>query len=294
MLRAMWTGSISFGLVGIPVKAIPAQSPKDIRFELLHGPCHSKTSTKRHCPKCEREAEDGEMVRAFQHTKGQYVIMDPAEMETLGTPAKRTIQILDFVSMSEIDPIYYEKPYYLQPSEGGERTYTLLHRAMKESGKVGIGKVALREREHLALIRPIDTALVMEILSFPDEVRILEEPLAPLDAHIDDRELAMAHMLISSLSANFAPEKYHDEYREALTSMIQQKVEGGTVTTTAAPPPSSAGVSDLMEMLRRSIEAAGGATPAVAAPVAAIEGDDPFVEGEKPRNGRRNGTPVAV
>lgn len=255
MLRAIWSGSISFGLVGIPVKAVPAQSAKDIRFELLHGPCHSKTKTNRYCPKCEREVADEEMVRGFQYAKGQYVIVTPEELETLGTPAKRTIQILDFVEMSEVDPIYYEKPYFLQPSEGGERTYALLHRAMADANRVGIGKVALREREHLALIRPHKHGLVMEILAFPDEVRTIEDAVPPIDVKVDERELQMANMLIQTMTSSFDPGKYRDEYREQLTRLIEEKVEGGTVTTPAAPAPTTGAVSDLMEMLRRSLEA---------------------------------------
>jgi len=147
MLRAIWSGSISFGLVGIPVKAVPAQSPKDIRFELLHGPCHSKTKSNRFCPKCEREVTDDEMVRGFQYAKGQYVIITPEELEALGTPAKRTIQILDFVDMAEVDPIYYEKPYFLGPDEHGHKPYALLARAMRQEGKVAVvtgGRAASR------------------------------------------------------------------------------------------------------------------------------------------------------
>jgi DNA end-binding protein Ku len=285
MLRAIWSGSISFGLVGIPVKAVPAQSPKDIRFELLHGPCHSKTSTKRYCPQCEREASEEEMVRGFQYSKGQYVLLEPAELEALGTPAKRTIQILDFVDMADVDPVYFEKPYYLQPSEGGERTYALLHRAMQDSGRVGIGKVALREREHLALIRPCRHGLVMETIAFPDEVRSIEDAVAPIDVKIDERELQMAHLLISSMTGQFTPEKYRDEYREGLTRLIEEKVEGGTVAAKAAPAPASSSVSDLMEMLRRSVEAmqqdrtagAPNGTPGAEAP--------PEPNGHHPLNG---------
>jgi DNA end-binding protein Ku len=254
MLRAIWSGSISFGLVGIPVKAVPAQSPRDIRFELLHGPCHGKTSTKRHCGQCEREVADEEMVRGFQYSKGQYVLLEPAELESLGTPAKRTIHILDFVDMAEIDPVFYEKPYYLQPTEGGERTYALLHRAMSDSGRVGIGKVALREREHLALIRPCRHGLVMETIAFPDEVRSIEDAVPPMEVKIDERELQMAHLLINSMATSFAPEKYRDEYREALTRLIEEKVEGGTVAAKSAPAPTTSSVSDLMETLRRSVE----------------------------------------
>ncbi len=266
MLRAIWSGSISFGLVGIPVKAVPAQSPKDIRFELLHGPCHSKTKTNRYCPKCEREVPEDEMVRGFQYAKGQYVIVTPEEQEAMGTPAKRTLQILDFVEMTDVDPIYYEKPYFLQPSEGGERTYALLHRAMSDANRVGIGKVALREREHLALIRPHKHGLVMEILAFPDEVRAIEDAVPPMDVKIDERELQMANMLVQSMTSEFDPSKYRDEYREQLTRMIEEKVEGGTVTLPAAPGPATGAVSDLMEMLRRSLEATQGAPAPEKAP----------------------------
>jgi DNA end-binding protein Ku len=264
MLRAIWSGSISFGLVGIPVKAVPAQSAKDVRFELLHGACNSKTKTSRFCPKCEREVPDEEMVRGYQYAKGQYVIISPEEFEAMGSPAKRTLQILDFVDVAEIDPVFYEKPYFLQPGDGGERTYALLHRAMTESNRVGIGKVALREREHLALIRPHEHGLVMEIMAFPDEVRSISDAVPPLDVKLDEREVQMAHMLIQSMTGTFDPAKYHDEYREQLGEMIQQKVEGGTIATPAVPAAPTGAVSDLMEMLRRSLEASGGAPPPAA------------------------------
>ena len=233
-----------------------------------------------------------EVVRGFQHTKGQYVLIEPSDLEAIGSPAKRTIHIMDFVSMDEVDPVYYEKPYYLQPTEGGERTYALLLKAMQESGKVGIGKVALREREHLTLIRPLEHALVMETIAFPDEVRTVEEAVPPVTASIDERELQMAHMLINSMSAPFTPSKYRDEYRESLTRMIEEKVEGGSVTAKAAPAPASAGVSDLMEMLRKSVQLMGsenGAEEAVAvnggsaAPPADRSGD-PFAEDAAPQS----------
>jgi DNA end-binding protein Ku len=255
MLRAIWSGSISFGLVGIPVKAVPAQSPRDVRFDLLHGDCVQKTKISRYCPQCDREVPDEEMARGYQYAKGQFVVISPEEFESLGTPAKHTIQILDFVEMAEIDPVYFERPYYLQPSQGGERTYALLRRAMADAGRVGIGKVALREREHLALIRPHQHALVMEIMAFPDEVRQVEDAVPPVEVSLEERELAMAGMLIESMTSEFDPGKYRDEYREKLTRMIEEKIAGGTVTTQAAPPPTSPAVTDLMEMLRRSVEA---------------------------------------
>ncbi|MFN3651461.1 MAG: Ku protein [Armatimonadota bacterium] len=259
MVRAIWTGAISFGLVAIPVKAVPAQSGKDIRFSLIHQPCHTRISTRKYCPHCEREVSGDELVRGFEYTKGEYVLVEDEELQGLATPAKHTLQILDFVEMSQVDPVYFERPYYLQPGAGGDRTYALLHQAMTESGRVGVGKVALRDREHLALVRPMKHALVMELISFPDEVRSVEEVVAPPEVRVDERELKMAEFLIESMSAPFEPEKYRDDYREELTRLIEAKVEGGTVRARKAPDRETRGeVVDLLDVLRRSVEAAGG------------------------------------
>ena len=257
MLRAMWTGSISFGLVSIPVKAVPAQSPRDIRFELLHRECHTKLQTKRFCPHCNRDVPAEETVRGYRYAKGEYVLVEQSDLDALDTPAKHTLQLVDFVDLAEVDPVYFEKPYYLQPAPGGERTYALLHRAMSEKKLVGIGRVALREREHLALVRPMEHALVMETIAFPDEVRAVDEAVPPIDARVDERELQMATFLMDHLHAPFDPGKYQDQYREDLTRLIEAKVEGGTVQAPqVAETPRKGDVLDLMEMLRKSVEVA--------------------------------------
>jgi len=259
MLRAMWTGSISFGLVSIPVKAVPAQVSKDLRFELLHEPCKTKVKTRRYCPHCEREVPDDEIARGYQYRKGDYVLLDEGDLENVTTPAKHTLQIMDFVDLKEVDPIYFEKPYYLQPAPGGERTYTLLREAMEKKGRVAVGKVAFREREHLAVVRPLEHALVLETIAFPDEVRALEEAVPEIDVKVDERELHMADLLIENLTGHFDPEKYTDDYRDELLRRVSAKVEGGTVKATAAPKaPAKGEVLDLMEVLRRSVEAAQG------------------------------------
>lgn len=260
MLRAMWNGSISFGLVSIPVKAVPAQSSRDITFELLHEPCGTKLETRRFCPTCGREAASDELARAYQHSKGEYVRFRQEELDDLAPATRHTLRILDFVDLTEIDPVYYEKPYYLRPAPGGERTYALLHRAMVEKGRVGVGKVAFRNREHLAVVRPFQHALVLETIAFPDEVRAVDEAVEPLDLEVDERELRMADVLLESMSAAFDPERYHDEYRHVLIKRIEEKVHGGgSVEAPVAAPRGKGEVVDLMEMLRQSVAAEQGA-----------------------------------
>lgn len=257
MLRAMWTGTISFGLVAIPVKAIPAQSSRDLSFELLHGECGTKLETRRYCPKCEREVPSEETVRGYQYSKGRYVHFTQEELEQAAPASRHTLRILDFVDLAEIDPVYYEKPYYLQPGTGAERTYALLHRAMTERGRVGIGKVAFRNREHLAVVRPMQHALVLEIISFPDEVRALTDAVPPLDVELDARELQMADVLVESMTSRFEPEKYRDEYREQLEQRIAEKVNGDAAEPAPSKAPARRGeVVDLMEVLRKSVAAA--------------------------------------
>jgi DNA end-binding protein Ku len=255
-VRPAWSGTISFGLVGIPVKAVTAQTPKEIRFHLLHRTCHTRLVTKRYCPKCKQDVAEDETVRGFPYAKGDYVMVESGEMDDLNPAARHTIQILDFVSMEQVDPVYFEKPYYLQPGEGGDRVYVLLHRAMTESGRVGIGRVTLREREHLALIRPMEHALVMETIAFPDEVRALESVVPAIDAKVDNRELQMAHMLVDALTAEFEPGKYQDEYRAALTELIEKKADTGAPAGKGrARRPAKGEIVDLMEVLRRSMSA---------------------------------------
>jgi len=259
MLRAMWTGSISFGLVSIPVKAVPAQSTRDVTFELLHEPCGTRVQTRRYCPTCQRDAPSEELVRGYQFRKGQYVRFDQEELDAIVPATHHTLRILDFVDLAEIDPVYYEKPYYLRPAPGGERTYALLHRAMEAKGRVGVGKVAFRNREHLAVIRPYEHALVLETIAFPDEVRAVEEAVEPQDLHVDERELQMADMLIESMSGDFDPARYRDEYRDVLAKRIEEKVHGDGAAHAPAPTPRAKGeVVDLMEMLRKSVAAEQG------------------------------------
>lgn len=268
MLRAFWSGSISFGLVGIPVKAVPAQSSRDVRLETLHRKCRTKLATRRFCPTCDEEVAPEDTVRGYAHSKNDYVLLEDDELDSVDTPTRHTIRILDFVEMKEVDPIYYESPYYLRPAPGGERTYALLHKAMSESGRVGIGKVAFRERERLALVRPYDYALVLETLAFPDEVRALEQAVEPPDVSLDERELKMAFSLIDTLAAPFEPTRYQDEHRAALISLIDQKVAGGTVRRTSAPSANGkTEVVDLLEMLRKSVQAVETERGGVAGPV---------------------------
>jgi DNA end-binding protein Ku len=274
VLRAVWSGNITFGLVGIPVKASPVQSPKDVRFQLLHGPCGGKTVIHRFCPQCNREVEDEEMVRGYEHSRGQYLVVPKEDLDSIETPAKHSLQIMDFVDLQDVDPVYYEKPYHLMPGPGGEHTYALLHKAMTDAGRVGIGKVALRDREHLALIRPVKDELVMELLAFPDEVRGLDRPAIPEKVKIAESELKMARLLIDSMSGEFTPEKYQDEYRNAVHDLIEDKLAGGEGHPTPAAPVKSE-VGDLMEALRRSVAVRKGTSPE--------EVEEPKAEASEPK-----------
>lgn len=253
-MRAIWKGAVSFGLVSIPVKVVPARVDRDIHFTYLHKTCGTRLQMRRYCPTDEMLVEEPDQIRAYEYARDRYVPVSREETDAIRVESSRTVRILDFVEASEIDPIYYERPYYLTPDRGGERTYVLLRRAMEATGRAGIGKVALREsREHLAVVRVLDRALVMETIAYPDEVRseeVLEQ--LPGEIEVDPRELSMAVELVRALAAPFDPGRYKDEYRETVQALIEAKRHGQTVQPML--PPERPEVGDLMEALRRSVE----------------------------------------
>jgi DNA end-binding protein Ku len=258
MPRPIWSGAISFGLVNVPVKLTSAQSQKDVRFNQLDGTDGSRISTKR------VRAEDGEevpyerIVKGYEIAPGRYVVIDPKELESLDPKASRTIDIEEFVSLDEIDPLYYEKGYILLPDKGAEKPYALLAKAMETSGKVAIARFVMRTKQYLAAVRAKSGALVLSTMLFADEVvapHQVEGLPDPEAVAPSDREVAMAEQLIESLTTEFDPTKFRDEYRDKVLELIEAKAEGQEFVH-AEPGEEPTKVVDLMAALEASLAAA--------------------------------------
>ena len=253
----MWSGAISFGLVNVPVKLYSAVSRKTVRFHQLNEQTGNRIQQKRVDPETGDEVPYEQIVKGFELTKERYVIVTPDEMETLDPEKSRTIDIADFVDLEEIDPIYYDHPYYLVPDKGAAKAYGLLLGAMERAGKVAIAKVVLRSKEQLVAIRPAGDILMMETMIFHDEVvphDELEDLPDAKELKASDRELQMAEQLIESLSTGFEPERYRDEYREKVLALIERKAQGEEIAVQPeAPEPAK--VPDLMAALEASLAA---------------------------------------
>ena len=260
MPRAIWSGAISFGLVNVPVKLYSAVSRKTVRFHQLNGDTQSRIQQKRVDAQSGEEVPYERIVKGYEISPDRYVVIEPEELEALDPEKTRTIDILDFVDEDEIDPIFYDHPYYLVPGAGAEKAYRLLLDAMEEAGKVAIAKVVIRSKESLVAIRPAGDALTMSTMLFHDEVvpvdRLDELPQADKATKTTKRELDMAEQLIASLTSEFDPEKYRDEYRERVLDLIERKADGEEIAVTAAPAEEAKPVPDLMAALEASIKAA--------------------------------------
>ncbi|CAN5853752.1 Ku protein [soil metagenome] len=253
MARAIWSGSIGFGMVSIPVKLFGATESKDISFNLLHATCGTRLKQVRWCPTDEQEVPWSETMRGYQYAKDQYVTLTDEDFEKLPLPSKHTIELSAFVKEDEIDPIFYERTYYLAPDERGEKAYALLIRTLEKKNLTAIATITIRKKEQLCALRPKDGALMLETLYYPDEIR--SQPEMDLGSvKISDREFDMAAALIDLLRKPFEPEEYKDHYREALSQLIEAKLEGRDVVK--SPAAREAKVLDLADALRRSVEAA--------------------------------------
>ena len=259
MPRAIWSGAISFGLVNVPVKLYSAVSRKTVRFHQLNGDTQSRIQQKRVDAESGEEVPYERIVKGYEISPDRYVVIEPEELEALDPEKTRTIDILDFVDEDRIDPIFYDHPYYLVPGPGAEKAYRLLLDAMEQAGKVAIAKVVIRSKESLVAIRPAGDVLTMSTMLFHDEVvpvdRLDELPKADKATKASKRELDMAEQLIGSLTSDFDPEKYRDEYRERVLDLIERKAQGETVVI-EAPAEEPAKVPDLMAALEASIKAA--------------------------------------
>src|ERR671936_612808 len=286
MARSIWSGAISFGLVNVAVKLYSAVSRKTVRFNQLNAETGNRIQQKRVDPETGEEVPYEQIVKGFELTKDRYVIITPDELDALDPERTRTIDIEDFVDLSEIDPIYYDHPYYLVPDKGATKAYGLLLDAMKEAGRVAIARVVIRSKEHLVAIRPRDDVLTLETMLFSDEVvppDSLDEISTDGAVKTSKKELQMAQQLIDSLSGEFEPEKYRDEYREQVLEMIERKAQGEEIVV-EAPPEEPKKVPDLMAALEASIKASkrqGGARARRSA-----DGGD----GAKPKTRSRSGS----
>ncbi|WP_077215371.1 Ku protein [Bacillus dakarensis] len=254
-MHTIWKGSISFGLVNIPIKLHSATEDKDIKLRNLHKECHSPVKYEKICPVCEVEINNDDIVKAYEYAKGKFVVLDDEELENLKKEnEEKAVEIIDFVKMEQIDPIYYNRSYYMSPSEGGGKAYSLLRKALEESEKVGLAKIIIRSKEQMAIIRVHENTLVMETIHYPDEVRKAGDvPNVPAEDKITKKELETAIMLIDQLTTDFEPEKYTDEYRTALLQLIEAKRNGQEVVTPVEKEQKS-NVTDLMAALQASID----------------------------------------
>ncbi|HUJ67285.1 MAG TPA: Ku protein [Acidimicrobiales bacterium] len=254
MPRAIWSGSVSFGLVNVPVKLMTATSPKDVRFHQLHDTDGGRINQRRVCSLDGEEVEYQHIVKGYDLGGGRYVIVEPEELASIDVEASRTIDIEEFVDLSEIDPVYYERSYYLVPDGRAEKPYALLVETMSRTGKVAIGRFVLRTKQYLATLRARDGVLVLATMLYADEVIEPEELEVPTvsDTAPTERELDMAAQLVESLSAPFEPDKYHDDYREKVLALIEAKADGEVIATPEAPA-APAPVVDLMAALEASL-----------------------------------------
>lgn len=267
-MHTVWKGAISFGLVHVPVKMHSATEDRDISFRSLHKDCGMPINYAKTCRHCNKEIGPDEIVKGFEYEKDKYVIVKEEELEAIKPNSAKTIQILDFVDLAEIDPVYYQKAYYLSPDMAGAGAYSLLLEAIRQTGKIGIAKISIRSKGSLAAVRVVGNCLCLETMFFPDEIRTISQvPNLPAQTAVNEKELDMAKMLIEQLSEPFDAAKYTDDYRIALTELIQQKIAGQSVDVVSAPAASGrTNVIDLMAALQASLDATKSATPPAPTP----------------------------
>jgi DNA end-binding protein Ku len=254
MARSLWTGSISFGLVSVPVRMYSAVEEHTLHFNLVHEPDGSRIGYEKICKAEDRPVPDDEIVKAFEYDKGEWVYMTDEDFEAAAAESHRTIDIRAFVPFGDVDPIYFERTYFLGPEKDGERVYALLARAMADSGLAGVAKWVMRDRQNLGLLRIRDGVITLERMHFADEIRSAED-FAPKEAGVEKKELELAAQLIEQYKGEFRPEEYRDTYRDALCEIIEAKRKGEEIRVEAEPEPEAP--TDLMAALRASVEAAG-------------------------------------
>ena len=259
-MKTIWKGAISFGLVTIPVRVYGATEEKSLRFHQLHAPDGGRIRYRRVCGVDGEEVDYADIVKGYEYEKDHYVTLTDEELDSLPVSSAKAIEIERFVEAEEIDPIYFQKSYYLVPEGTGVKAYHLLREAMGDDGKVALAKVAFRDKEHLATLRLRDNVFVLETMFWPDEIRVPKFDVLDESVELRPQEIRMAQSLIDSLTDAFKPDEFKDEYRAALEELVAKKVQGEEITYTEEAEPSK--VVDLMEALKASVEAAKSGKPA--------------------------------
>ncbi len=253
-MRALWTGTLNFGLINIPMKLYSATEDHDLNFDMLHKKDLSPIRYARICKSDGQEIPYKDIVKGYQYQKGDYVILVEEDFKRANLKKTKSIEIVDFVDANEIDPIYYEKPYYLEPGKGADKAYVLLRESLKKSKKVGIAHFVLHHREHMAVIKPHEHLLVLDQLRYNAEIKKPAQLHIPESAKISKQEVAMALKLIEQLSTHFHPEEYHDTYTEELKEIIEEKTKGKKPRISKEKAPKITNVKDIMQMLKESLE----------------------------------------
>lgn len=255
-MRSLWKGAITFGLISIPVRLYSSVQEKSLKFHLLHDEDGGRIKYERVCAKCGKKVDWDGIVKGYEYEKDHYVTFSEDELAAMDVDSIRAIDVVSFVPLEEIDPIYFNKTYYVAPEASGLKAYRLLADALEAERQVGIAKVALRDKEHLATVRLMNDVFVLETMYWPDEIREPEFEELGKKVDVRDTEVKMARQLIQQLSDSFKPEDFRDEYRDKLAELVEQKVEGQEITVAETPAEEPTKVVDLMEALKASVEQA--------------------------------------
>ena len=259
-MRAIWKGAISFGLVNIPIALYPATRTEELKFRLLRASDHSPVNYKRVAEADGKEVPWDQIVKGYEYEKGKFIVLKDEDFQRVDIEATQTVDITRFVKLDEVNPIFFHKPYYMEPQKGGDKAYVLLREALRASGKIAIAKVVIKTRQHLAAVKPQEKGLMLELMHFANELRDVDEFKVPTAKEIGKKELQMAQALIDSMSDEWKPEEYVDEYREALEKLIEEKVEkGDEALPKTVRKPKATNVIDLVSVLQKSLQQSGGA-----------------------------------
>jgi DNA end-binding protein Ku len=253
-MRAIWKGAISFGLVNIPIALFPATRREELKFHLLRKSDHSPVNYKRVAAADGKEVPWDEIVKGYEYEKGKFVVLQEEDFARVDIEATQTVDITDFVALDQVDPMYFYKPYFMEPAKGGEKSYNLLHQALEESGKIGIAKVVIKTRQYLAAVKPEKRGLILELMHFAEELLDAKDLKIP-ERQAGKQELKMARALVDGMTSEWKPDQYHDDYREKLEQVIEEKLEHPQAHHKAAARTSKpTKVIDLVAVLQKSIE----------------------------------------